>query len=213
MNTYPGEQTGHAGTCNDIFPITVSILKSGSHLNSRRIILCSQELWRYPLPLRAKVPPLRLDFYLLFISSLASPIFQKQLALGYEECDSFWRPWSNLTGFSTLFLIITFDPVQHPHSLWNPWITLYSALYQIKNILIIHFVEASSLGEKSTLHILLVCAPPAPHDAGEVVRFLFLGLPHWLSWQELLNCIRRGARDRALRPTPIATRLHCLNIL
>lgn len=36
-----------------------------------------------------RFPPLWFDFYLLFISSLASPIFQKQLAVGYEKCDSF----------------------------------------------------------------------------------------------------------------------------
>lgn len=90
-HVHPGEQTGHGETRNDIFPITVSILKSGAHLNSRRIILfyvpksCGDTHW----PLRAEVPPLWFDFYLRFISPLASPIFQKQLAVGYEKCDSF----------------------------------------------------------------------------------------------------------------------------
>lgn len=75
------------GTCSDIFQMTVSLLKSGSDLNSRRIILfyVPKSYGDRHCPLRAKVPPLWFDFYLPFISSIASPIFQKQLDGGCEK--------------------------------------------------------------------------------------------------------------------------------
>ena len=99
--------------------MTVSSLKSGSDLNSRRINLffVPKSYGDAHCPLRAKVHPLWFDFYLPFISSLASPIFQKQFAVGYEKWDSFCRPWFNLTGFSTLFKMIMSDPLKHPSSL------------------------------------------------------------------------------------------------
>lgn len=87
----PGRANQTWGTCNDIFQFTVSTLKPGSDLNSRRIILfyvpkCCGDTH---CPVRAKVPSLWFAFYLFFISSLASSIFQKQLAVAYEKCDFF----------------------------------------------------------------------------------------------------------------------------
>lgn len=82
VHMHPGEQTECGQTCKDIFPITASVLKPGSDLNSRRIIsYVPKSCGDTCRPLRAEAAPPCLDFYLLFTSSLASPIFQKPLAV------------------------------------------------------------------------------------------------------------------------------------